>query len=490
MGKKERELEDILMGMMGKRGIYRSIYRNIDNMTNIGMGMLSDTFHEFAENNLYTMLTISGHYDTFISKSAVKVLLRYLWPKYGKKILMDVDSNFSMCSISIEKIKKSVLGFPELVNKTIRPGIYWVKVSDVGTGTYMVVLKNKLYNEGDMSDNGIRSEAKNFKTNIIFVGERKIGWRNRIRKEIDGFCSNLVTTSASSDKIRVQSMGGGDSAQNDIIIRPMRNLMFPQKEELLDKIQNFLDSEKIYKDNGIPYRKGYLLVGPRGTGKTSFAFSLADHFKMECVSVDLSYFDSNGGANAFNGDNTIYIIDEIDAQLPKSRVSETHEAVTVDQQKIIDRLHKLLKAMDDMSSGCIIIGTTNFPDRLDPAIVRSGRFDEQILFDNLDRKFATMMCKNRELDPVELLEGEQFPINPAYLEQKLIEALLRKNNIIRKELKSAEEVVAEEYGVEIKPEDSEDEVELVPDTEQPQYALVHEKYPDASVFFADDDDDE
>ena len=184
-----------------------------------------------------------------------------------------------------------------------------MKVSDVGRGTYMIVLKNKIYSEGDISENGIRSEAKNFRTLVVFIGERQIAWKRRVQKEIDTYCSGLVTTSSSSDKIRVQSMGGGDSAQNDIIIRPMNNLMFPQKEDLLKKIQSFMDSEKIYKDNGIPYRKGFLLTGPRGTGKTSFAFSLAEYFHMECVSVDLSYFDTNGGANAFNGHNTIYIMD-------------------------------------------------------------------------------------------------------------------------------------------------------------------------------------
>ena len=456
MGKNNNEKRDDvinvedLIAMFGRRsGLRRMFYKNIDNMTNLAVGIVADTFHEFAENNLYSTLLVYGHYDTFISKSSVKVLLRYLWPKYGKHILMDVDGNFSMCSISIEKIKKAVLGFPELVNKTIRPGIYWVKLSDVGKGTYMIVVKHKLYSESDISENGIRAQTKNFKTSIIFLGKQKNAWRERIQREIDGFCSGLVTTSSSSDKIRVQSLGGGENVQNDIIIRPMQNLVFPQKESILKRIQSFLDSGKIYKENGIPYRKGYLFHGPRGTGKTAFAFSLANHFQMECVSVDLSYFDTNGGANAFNGSNTIYIIDEIDAQLPKSRVAETHEAVTVDQQKIIDRLHKLLKAMDDMSEGSIIIATTNFPDRLDPAIVRSGRFDEKVEFVNLDKKYATMMCTIRGLDPEKLLANEKFPINPAYLEQKCIEALLEKNNIVQKELKSAEEIVLEEYGVDV-----------------------------------------
>lgn len=496
MGKKSVITADDLMDMMGRRSLRRVFLRNIDNMVGLGMGIAADSFHEFAENNLYSTLRIYGHYDTFISKSSVKVLLKYLWPKYGKHILMDVDGNFSMCSISIDKIKKSVLGFPELVNKTIRPGIYWVKVSDVGRGTYMIVLKNKIYSEGDISENGIRSEAKNFRTLIVFIGERQIAWKRRVQKEIDTYCSGLVTTSSSSDKIRVQSMGGGDSAQNDIIIRPMNNLMFPQKEDLLKKIQSFMDSEKIYKDNGIPYRKGFLLTGPRGTGKTSFAFSLAEYFHMECVSVDLSYFDTNGGANAFNGHNTIYIIDEIDAQLPKSRVSETHEAVTVDQQKIIDRLHKLLKAMDDMTDGCLIIGTTNFPDRLDPAIVRSGRFDEQVEFGNLDRKFATLMCKNRGLDPTEILAGEDFPINPAYLEQKLIDALLEKNNIKQGDLKSAEEVISEEYGVDVSDDLDDDDDEDVPipsggkDDVDQNFEVVASEENDAHMAADEDDDSE
>lgn len=441
----------ILYDIMSNSGVFDTARMAIT-------GPIQNTIAEWLDERVYCSFSIIGHFDTFISKSSTKVLLKYLKPKYGKKILYDVDSNFAMCSTSLQKAKKTVLAFPELVNKTIRPGIYFNTLDK--HGTKLIVVKIALYESDDISANGVKSTARQFKTFIITMGPAKSRWIKHIASQIDSLCSKIVSTATASDKIRVSNLSSSEVKSTDIQVRSIDHLTFPQKENLLRELDRFSRNGKIYKENGIPHRLGMLFSGPRGVGKTSTAYSIAKNLDMQCVSVDLSYFDNNSGSNAFGGSNAVYIIDEIDAQLPKIRDS-SDTIITENQQKMRDRLIKLLKAMDEMGNGSIIIATTNYPENLDPALIRSGRFDEIIKFDNLDRTWAEKMVLARDLDPEYVLRGQTFPINPASLEQLIISRILKKNDIkLRKEV-AVEKLINETTSDVGEPDDDDDDDYIV-----------------------------
>ena len=157
---------------------------------------------------------------------------------------------------------------------------------------------------------------------------------------------------------------------------------------------------------------------------------------MHCVSVNLDVFDKMDGDGKFGMGNTIYVIDEIDSQLV-NRSESSHEVVQ-SQLTTSRRLLQLLKAMDSMNNGAIVVATTNYPERLDPALKRSGRFDIWVEMDDLSEEYAVEMVKNRGCDPDEVLEGQEFPINPAYLEQIIIENILVTNKIGQSEVASFE----------------------------------------------------
>ena len=80
-----------------------------------------------------------------------------------------------------------------------------------------------------------------------------------------------------------------------------------------------------------------------------------------------------------------------------------------------------LKLLDgSIIDDAFVVMTTNHIEKLDPALTRSGRINMTYFMDNLERPEAEAMCKLYDLDPDKILEGETFPINPAYLTDKCI----------------------------------------------------------------------
>jgi cell division protease FtsH len=163
------------------------------------------------------------------------------------------------------------------------------------------------------------------------------------------------------------------------------------KAELVEVV-DFLKSPKKYTDIGGKIPKGVLLVGPPGTGKTLLARAVAGEaevpfFRMSGADF-VEMFVGVGAARvrdlfkqAREKAPCIVFIDELDA-IGKSRVSGPMGGNDEREQT----LNQLLVEMDgfDATSGLIILAATNRPDVLDPALLRPGRFDRQVLVDRPD----------------------------------------------------------------------------------------------------------
>lgn len=152
-----------------------------------------------------------------------------------------------------------------------------------------------------------------------------------------------------------------------------------QGKVLLDDINNFLKRANWYHDLGIPYRRGYLLEGQPGGGKTSLALALASSLKMDVYALNLS----TQGLNDINLEhlfrsvslNSIILIEDVDCAF-KKRKSQTlegksHHSLT---------FSGLLNAIDGINAqdGRIVFMTTNYVDRLDEALIRDGRIDVRV----------------------------------------------------------------------------------------------------------------
>src|SRR5947209_7162906 len=165
-----------------------------------------------------------------------------------------------------------------------------------------------------------------------------------------------------------------------------------EAEEELKEIVEFLKNPRKYTSIGGRIPKGVLLVGPPGTGKTLLARAVAGEAKVPFFSLSgsefVEMFVGVGAARVrdlFSQAEAkapcIVFIDELDA-IGKVRIQTPMGSHEEREQT----LNQLLAEMDgfDGRKGIIIIGATNRPEVLDPALLRPGRFDRQVLVDKPD----------------------------------------------------------------------------------------------------------
>ena len=160
----------------------------------------------------------------------------------------------------------------------------------------------------------------------------------------------------------------------------------------LREIVEFLQNPKKYTDLGGRIPKGVLLLGPPGTGKTLLARAVAGEAHVPFFSLSgsefVEMFVGVGAARvrdlfaqAESRAPCIIFIDELDA-LGKTRVQSPFGAHEEREQT----LNQLLAEMDgfDPRKGVIVMAATNRPEVLDPALLRPGRFDRQVVVDRPD----------------------------------------------------------------------------------------------------------
>ncbi|HTN69563.1 MAG TPA: ATP-dependent zinc metalloprotease FtsH, partial [Methylomirabilota bacterium] len=165
------------------------------------------------------------------------------------------------------------------------------------------------------------------------------------------------------------------------------------KDELVEVVE-FLKSPEKYQRLGGRIPKGVLLLGPPGTGKTLLARAVAGEAAVPFFSISgsgfVEMFVGVGAARVRDLFNqavehapSIIFIDELDA-LGKARGMNILSSNDEREQT----LNQLLAEMDgfDPNQGVIIMAATNRPEILDPALLRPGRFDRQVLVDRPDVK--------------------------------------------------------------------------------------------------------
>ncbi len=166
------------------------------------------------------------------------------------------------------------------------------------------------------------------------------------------------------------------------------------KDELRESV-DFLKDPKAYGRLGARMPKGVLLVGPPGTGKTLLARAMAGEAGVPFFSITgsefVEMFVGVGAARvrdmfeqARAAAPCIVFIDELDA-LGRARGVGPYGGGHDEKEQT---LNQLLAEMDgfDPSSGVLILAATNRPEVLDPALLRAGRFDRQVLVDRPDRQ--------------------------------------------------------------------------------------------------------
>jgi cell division protease FtsH len=169
----------------------------------------------------------------------------------------------------------------------------------------------------------------------------------------------------------------------------------------LQELVSFLKDKDKYGRLGARIPKGVLLVGPPGTGKTLIAKAVAGQAGVPFFSISgsefVEMFVGVGAARvrdlfeqARKAAPCIIFIDELDA-LGKARGGGTFGGHDEKEQT----LNQLLTELDgfDPREGIVLLGATNRPEVLDPALLRAGRFDRQVVLDRPDRKGREAILK-------------------------------------------------------------------------------------------------
>lgn len=171
--------------------------------------------------------------------------------------------------------------------------------------------------------------------------------------------------------------------------RRIDTVMMPdaQKRDVVDDATWFFSSRDWYESRGVPYRRGYLLHGAPGTGKSSLVLALASHFgrpifvlNLASVRCDDQLIDAFTSASS----NCILLIEDVDCagvtgeRAPPMRAIGGEKPGPNDDARGVT-LSGLLNAIDGVASaeGRLLVMTTNHRDKLDAALLRSARVDRE-----------------------------------------------------------------------------------------------------------------
>lgn len=215
--------------------------------------------------------------------------------------------------------------------------------------------------------------------------------------------------------------------------RPLSSIVLNTgvKEMLVADAKDFLKSEKWYADRGIPFRRGYLLYGVPGSGKSSLIHALAGELMLDIYVVSLSSSWINDSTlTTLMGrvpSRCIVLLEDLDAAFTRSVSRAKDKDKDKDKKKSDSKsdneeestgssssrsrrnrnkenlsdvntltLSGLLNALDGVAAaeGRILFATTNHLDQLDPALCRPGRMDVWIEFKNASKYQAEHLFRN------------------------------------------------------------------------------------------------
>ncbi|XP_076282626.1 mitochondrial chaperone BCS1 [Lasioglossum baleicum] len=150
-------------------------------------------------------------------------------------------------------------------------------------------------------------------------------------------------------------------------------------DKILNDCREFINNSAWYSDRGIPYRRGYLLHGPPGCGKSSFITALAGELEHGICVLNLSERgltdDRLNHLLAMAPQQSIILLEDIDAAFASREESKAVKAAYDGLNRVT--FSGLLNCLDGVASteARILFMTTNYLERLDPALVRPGRVD-------------------------------------------------------------------------------------------------------------------
>ncbi|XP_020217140.1 AAA-ATPase At3g50940 [Cajanus cajan] len=170
------------------------------------------------------------------------------------------------------------------------------------------------------------------------------------------------------------------------------------KEMIIRDLDRFLERKDLYKSVGKAWKRGYMLSGPPGTGKSSLIAAMANYLNFDVYDLELTDLRRNSQLRNLliaTNNRSILVVEDIDCSLQMhdrlTKSSQSQALVTTPFPRLYNLPEKpppqvtlsgFLNFIDGLWSSCgderIIVFTTNHKDKLDPALLRPGRMDVHI----------------------------------------------------------------------------------------------------------------
>jgi hypothetical protein len=354
-------------------------------------------------------------------KSDARIILSYIYDKYtedGKEIDCEYDIIDRKHFMDYKKVKSDYMFLHYFIpqNGTYTIGDIEIEISDF-------ILNDKV-------------QAFAFKEEFFHI--KKVVLKSSSREKITTFVEEAINKKFKEKKEKFAQVSGDKiikkkwtgycwTYESSIPKRSFESIFLKEQHfnKIKDPIMRFIDTDtyKDYSKHGIPYKMNIMLHGPPGAGKTSLIHSIASECDANiCVLNINSELKEDAMIDAISQVNeddkkSILVLEDIDCIFIDRK--------TNDSMKNHITMNGILNCLDGFNNpeGLIVIMTTNFPDKLDEALMRSGRIDLDIELTHLDKYQARNMFlsffDNAEQFEVLWSNIQKYLVEPATLIQFL-----------------------------------------------------------------------
>ncbi|KAF6997948.1 hypothetical protein CFC21_014114 [Triticum aestivum] len=213
------------------------------------------------------------------------------------------------------------------------------------------------------------------------------------------------------------------------------------KRSVMDDLERFVRRKDYYRRTGRAWKRGYLLYGPPGTGKSSLVAAMANYLKFDIYDLELTEVKSNSDLRRLlvgMSNRSILVVEDIDCSIDLPQRGDQggerrgrHSFTGGEDNEDKVTLSGLLNFVDGLWSTSgeerIIVFTTNYKERLDPALLRPGRMDMHVHMGYCTSESFRILARNYhfvEDDHTMYLEieklMEEVPITPAEVAEVLM----------------------------------------------------------------------
>jgi mitochondrial chaperone BCS1 len=251
-------------------------------------------------------------------------------------------------------------------------------------GAFVIIHRG---NEGNSSQPGNSGVLGSAMAGMFQKEEITFRFRTSNRQLVKDFFEDIRTLSNPPEELKTHvyiNRWGSWAMMNELPSRNPESVILPgnQFQDIIDDVHAFYDNVEFYRRVGIPHRRGYMFSGVPGTGKSSLLRAVASSLGAALYVLNLADGDLTDSSlvqylSDIDNARALVVIEDIDSYFNGRNPVKADQKIT---------FSGLLNAIDGAAAceGRLLFVTTNHRDSIDPALIRPGRVDYEIVFTYAD----------------------------------------------------------------------------------------------------------